>query len=128
MSEETRYPEGITPELLMAYDDGALDAGEIARVEAMLAAHPELAGEVAAYRQTAAALAGAFDAPLDEDSEPCSAARSLLVEARAPQIADSLLLASWSQLTPSHKRSSPQHQHKRLILQAAGSMPWPHTM
>lgn len=66
MNDEIRYPEGITPERLMAYADGALDAGETARVEAMLAAHPELAEEVAEYRQTAAALAGAFDAPLDE--------------------------------------------------------------
>lgn len=66
MNDEIKYPDGITPEHLMAYADGALDAGETARVEAMLAAHPDLAEEVTAYRQTAAALAGAFDAPLDE--------------------------------------------------------------
>lgn len=66
MTDTYTYPEGITPELLMAYADGALEAAEVDRVEAALETHPELAEEVRAYRQTAAALAGAFDAPLGE--------------------------------------------------------------
>ncbi len=67
MSEaDNTYPEGITPERLMAYADGVLEADEAARVEAALAAHPALVEEVEAYRQTAAALADALDGPLGE--------------------------------------------------------------
>ena len=66
MSDEEKYPEGITPELLMAYADGALDPTETARVEAALRDHPELAAEVDDYRLTAGALGTAFDAPLSE--------------------------------------------------------------
>jgi len=66
MSDAFSYPAGVTPELLMAYADGALDAAETARVEDALTAHPELEDEVRAYRMTASALSGAFDAPMDE--------------------------------------------------------------
>lgn len=66
MSDEARYPEGITTELLMAYADGALDPAETARVEAALRDHPGLAAEVDDYRLTAGALSGAFDTPLSE--------------------------------------------------------------
>lgn len=66
MTDTYTYPDGITPEGLMAYADGVLEPDAVAHVEAALAAHPELADEIEAYRQTAAALADAFDAPLDE--------------------------------------------------------------
>ena len=67
MTHEFEYPEGITPELLMAYADGALEPAEAARIEAVIAEHPELSDEVASFRLSSEALSGAFDAPLDED-------------------------------------------------------------
>ena len=67
MDETTNYPDGITPELLMAYADGALEAEDRLRVEAALAAHPGLAEEVAAYQLTRDAVGGAFDAPMQEE-------------------------------------------------------------
>lgn len=67
MDETTTYPDGITPELLMAYADGALNAEDQERVETALAAHPDLADEVAAYQLTRDAVEGAFDAPMQEE-------------------------------------------------------------
>ena len=66
MTEDVTYPEGITPELLMAFADGQLNPEDARRVEAAMAADPALGAEVDAYRLTADHLAGAFDAPLDE--------------------------------------------------------------
>ena len=67
MDETTNYPDGITAELLMAYADGVLDAKDRTRVEAALAAHPDLAEEVAAYQLTRDAVGGAFDTPMQEE-------------------------------------------------------------
>ncbi len=66
MTDESIYPEGITPEMLMAYADGVLDGDDALRVKAALDAYPELADEVAAYRTTSSLMATAFDAPLEE--------------------------------------------------------------
>lgn len=66
MSDTTQYPEGITPELLMAFADDALDADAAAGVRAALVRHPWLADEVDAYRETTRALSAAFNAPIDE--------------------------------------------------------------
>jgi anti-sigma factor RsiW len=51
---------------LHAFVDGALDEGERAAVEAYLAAHPDEAARVDAYRAQIEALHRAFDAVLDE--------------------------------------------------------------
>lgn len=66
MTEDVTYPKGITPELLMAYADGALPPDDVARVDAAISAFPELAEEVAAFKTTSLALKGAFDGPMDE--------------------------------------------------------------
>ncbi|MEO0712652.1 MAG: hypothetical protein AAFY37_01930 [Pseudomonadota bacterium] len=66
MTEDVIYPDGITPELLMAYADGQLGPADARRVDAAIAADPALAAEVDAYRLTADCLAGAFEAPLDK--------------------------------------------------------------
>lgn len=59
-------PAGITEEMLMAYADDALAPDERARVERAVADHPELAEEIESYRLSRAALADAFDQPLNE--------------------------------------------------------------
>ena len=74
MSEQKTYPDGVTSELLMAYADGVVEPEQLDRIEAALAAHPVLAEEVDAYRKTSAALAGAFDGPLEEEAPPHLAA------------------------------------------------------
>jgi anti-sigma factor RsiW len=51
---------------LHAYVDGQLPAARVAEVEAYLAAHPEEAARVAAYREQIAALHREFDAVLEE--------------------------------------------------------------
>lgn len=66
MTDDVTYPQGITPELLMAYADGALEADDVARVEAAISAFPELAEVVAAFKTTSLSLKGAFDGPMDE--------------------------------------------------------------
>lgn len=66
MTKDVTYPEGVTPELLMAYADGQLDPADARRVDAAMVADPALAAEVEAYRLTADHLTGAFDAPMDE--------------------------------------------------------------
>jgi len=63
MTEDVIYPDGITPELLMAYADGQLGPADARRVDAAIAADPALAAEVDAYRLTADGLAGAFEMP-----------------------------------------------------------------
>lgn len=67
MNDRISYPDGITPEMLMAYADGVLGATEAGRVEAAISVHPELAAEVEAYRETSRMLAEAFDAPLTSE-------------------------------------------------------------
>ncbi|MCB1756072.1 MAG: hypothetical protein KDJ38_11145 [Gammaproteobacteria bacterium] len=59
-------PADVTPELLMAYADGALDADEMARLADIVNANPELQNEVAVYTESRQALGQAFDQMLDE--------------------------------------------------------------
>ena len=63
---------GIAPDdidlMLAAYADGELDAALVARLEAQLAAEPELAARLAVQRETAALLRAAF--PLDRFAGP----------------------------------------------------------
>ncbi len=56
----------LPDELLMAYADGELDAAERTRVEAAVAADPELARRVAAHRALRTTMAASYSKVLDE--------------------------------------------------------------
>ncbi len=62
----TGWPDGITPETLMAYADGKLPAEQAALIAEQVEANPELQAEVDAYLDSRAALEGRYDDVLDE--------------------------------------------------------------
>lgn len=109
----------VTREELAAYADGELDAARAAKLEAALAAEPELAAQVEAHRALKAGLAAHFASVLDEplpdrltarlapkgDIVDLSAARARREERRmlprwtwiaGPALAASLMLALFS--------------------------------
>jgi len=66
----------VPEETLMAYADGALAADEAARVEALIAADPELQRQVEAHRALKAEVFGAF-APILQQPVPARLAATL---------------------------------------------------
>ena len=78
----------VPDEMLMAYADGELDAAERARVEAAMAADPELAQRVSAHQVLRRTLAAGFGNVLEEPvpERLASLARSAAVQSPRGQV------------------------------------------
>jgi len=81
---------------LHAYADGRLPAARRAAVEAYLAAHPDVAAEVAGWRKIDAELHRALDPLLNEPVPRCSIPAEILAAARRPTAAGFGAMRGWS--------------------------------
>jgi len=60
----------LSSETLMAYADGALSEAQASKIEAIEAADPEIAADIALYKESRARLETGFNAVLDETVPP----------------------------------------------------------